>query len=127
MISVGEIRPAETASLDHARIVEIAERLGPGGADDFLCRAMEEIAVLLGEAERAYEAGHPVQLRAAAAQIAGHAASIGMSTLENAAGNMVDVARSNPSGAALAAVCYRMLRIGEQSFMALWELGDVSM
>ena len=125
--SVAELRPHEKAYLDHARIVEIGCRLGASAADDFMSQAMEEIAVLLGEAERAYEAGQLVRLRAAAAQIAGHAAAIGMASLERAAGSLVDVTRRNSPGAALAAVCHRMIRAGEQSLMAFWELGDVSL
>lgn len=126
MTAVRELRPSEEPRLDHARIVEIGCSMGPAAADDFICQTMEEIAVLLSEAERAYESGRFVALRAASQQIARHSAGIGMSTLERAATNL-SAASTRAGSASLAAVTDRMLRAGEQSFVALWQLGDASM
>lgn len=123
---VAEFRPRERAQLDHTHIVEIGYRLGPSRADDFICRTMEEIAVLLSEAQRAWEHGQFVRLRAAAVAIRKQAAGIGMRSLERASANMVECLERDQVGA-LPAVFRRMLRIGEQSFVAVWELGDVSL
>ena len=96
-------------------------RLGPIAAEDLISRTMEDLAVLLAQAGRAYEAGELNAVMVHAGRISEQAHHIGMTKLARVAGDVITLAHSQ-DGAALAAVVERLSRLGEKSLMAVWDL-----
>ncbi len=115
----------EPAQLDKNRLAEIVARLGPRGADDFVSRAMEELAVQLAKVHKGHHRGARNETAAAAAKIAGVAAHVGMAGLARVAGDVEQLAALNDT-VALGASVARLARVGESSLMTVWDLQDLS-
>lgn len=115
------ITPVETVRLDRDRIVELGMRLGPIAAEDLISRTMEDLAVLLAQVSRAYDAHDLDAVIGYAKRIGEQAQHIGMTKLARVAGDVLTLA-SRADAAALAAVVRRLARLGEKSLMAVWDL-----
>ena len=115
----------ETVRLDPDRLTTLYAQLGEDGAEDVICRAMEELAVRLTYAERMYRSGQTGDLRKSVRSMAAIAEQIGMNLLARVARDVtapIDPADDNELAAPLA----RLLRIGERSLSAVWEMRDLS-
>ena len=53
----------ETVRLDPDRLEQLYLRLGDAGADDVVCRAIEELAVRLSHTERLFRQGKAAEMR----------------------------------------------------------------
>jgi len=119
------LKQDETVRLDPDRLEELYVQLGEAGAEDVVCRALEELAVRLSHTERCYREGREADLHKSARSLVAISEQIGMGTLARAASNVVAcVDRGDP--VALAATLARLLRIGERSLSEIWELQDKS-
>lgn len=115
----------ERVRLDQDRLGELYAQLGEAGAEDVVCRAMEELAARLTQTARTYQQGALPDLRKSARSIAAIADQIGMQALARVARDVtacVDTGDSN----GLAATLARLMRIGERSLTAVWDLKDLS-
>lgn len=120
------LKPDETVRLDAGQLNDLYLELGDAGASDILCRAMDELAQRLTEAERQYRAGSFRDLRKTVRSLVGIADQVGMRMLAQAAMHVVDcVDRGDP--VALAATLDRLMRVGEQSLSAAWDLQGLSL
>lgn len=125
MAEVTILAQNEAVRVDSDKLEALYRQLGDAGAEDIVCRAMEELAVRLAQAERLYREGRLGDLRKTARLVVAIADQIGMQMLARVAGHVthcVDV--EDETG--LAAVLARLIRIGERSLTEIWELQDLS-
>ena len=115
----------EIVRLDSDRLGELYAQLGEAGAEDVVCRAMEELAVRLSHSERLFRQNEMSDLRKSARSLVAIAEQIGMHSVARVA---QDVTQCIDDGdrVALAATLARLLRIGERSLTAIWDLQDLS-
>tara|TARA_R110000737_G_scaffold13613_1_gene29474 strand:- start:199 stop:579 length:381 start_codon:yes stop_codon:yes gene_type:complete len=115
----------EVVRLDPDRLEALYLQLGESGAEDVVCRAMEEVAVRLSHTERLYRQDRMGDMRKSARSLVAIADQIGMNALARVSG---DVTRCIDAGdpVALAATLARLLRVGERSLTAVWDLQDVT-
>ncbi|MEY8837590.1 hypothetical protein AB9K41_00970 [Cribrihabitans sp. XS_ASV171] len=115
----------ESVRLDSDRLGGLYRQLGDAGAEDVVCRAIEELAVRLSACERHWRQQDWAGLRKCARSLIAIAEQIGMVALARVAG---DVTCSVDTGdrVATAATLYRLIRVGERSLTAVWDLQDLS-
>lgn len=116
---------SETVRLDPDRVGGLYRQLGDTGAEDVVCRAIEELAVRLAHCERLWRDRNLDELRKSARSLIAISEQIGMTALAQVAG---DVTRTIDAGdpVALGATLFRLVRIGERSLTAVWDLQDLS-
>lgn len=115
----------ERVRLDQDRLGELYAQLGEPGAEDVVCRAMEELAARLAHAARMYQQEELADLRKSARSMAAIADQIGMQLLARVARDVTACIDAG-DGNGLAATLARLLRIGEGSLTAVWDLRDLS-
>ncbi|SLN45621.1 hypothetical protein PEL8287_02347 [Roseovarius litorisediminis] len=115
----------ERVQLDPGRLKELYFQLGEAGAEDVVCRALEELAARLSHTERCYREMRLRDMRKSARSLIAIADQVGMQMLAQVAG---DVTASIDCGdqTALAATLSRLIRIGEGSLSKIWDLQDLS-
>lgn len=118
------LRQDEAVRLDSTRIVELVAQLGESGAEDVICRALEELAARLSHTERCHREGCTDDMRRSARSLIAISEQIGMQGLAQVAG---DVTHCIDRGdrIALAATLARLLRIGERSLGEMWNIQDL--
>ncbi|MFD3190762.1 hypothetical protein ACFMPD_10870 [Sedimentitalea sp. HM32M-2] len=125
MNHVTTLVPAETVRLDRDQLNALYLQLGQSGAEDVVCRAIEELAVRLSHCERLWRQRDDPALRKCARSLIAIAEQIGMNTLARVA-NDVTITTDSGDTAATAATLFRLIRIGERSLTAVWDLQDLS-
>jgi hypothetical protein len=115
------LKQDERVRLDPQRLDTLFDQLGETGAEDIVCRALEELAARLSHAERCYREGRIADMRKSSRSLIAIADQVGMSLLAGVAG---DVTASIDAGdhVALAATFARLLRIGERSLCEIWDV-----
>lgn len=124
MGNIIELRPDEPVRLDQDQLEMLVLQMGPQGADQMVSHAMEELAVLLARAERHHREGAVDRLREAVRALVAIAQKVGMTTLARVGRDVLYLAAGRDS-AAYCAVLARLLRIGESSLVAVWDLQDM--
>lgn len=125
MTNVIQLRLDETVRLDRGQIEVLYVQLGPAGADNLVAHAMEELAVELARLEKRHRAGRIEDVRNSARLVIAIAQQIGMTSLARVARDVLSLASGRDSAGYAAAVA-RLLRIGERSLVAVWDLQDMS-
>lgn len=115
----------EKVRLDSDRLVELYAQLGEVGAQDVVCRAMEELAVRLARIDEAHRAYRLSVLRKGAKSLIGIAEQVGMQRLADVARDVCHCA-DEMDPVALGATMARLMRIGDRSLTAVWDLQDLS-
>lgn len=116
---------AEPIRLNPDRLGELYCQLGEAGAEDVICRAIEELAVRLTHCDRLWRRNEQDALRKSARSLIAIADQIGMTALARVAGDVTDTIDAGDSVAG-AATLSRLIRIGERSLTAVWDLQDLS-
>ena len=111
----------ETVRLDPDRLQSLYDQLGEAGAEDVVCRAMEELAARLAMVERLFRLDHMPEMRKAVRALMGIADQIGMHTLCRVAWDVTRCIDSHDP-VALAATLSRLIRIGERSLTEIWDM-----
>ena len=119
------IRLYEKVHVDQDRLSELYVELGEAGAEDIVCRAMEELASRLSHCSHLHCAGNWIDLRKCVRSLIAIADQIGMVVLARVCGDVVKAIDAD-DGPAKAATLARLLRIGEQSLTAIWDLEDIT-
>ncbi|SMC53322.1 hypothetical protein SAMN06295998_102242 [Primorskyibacter flagellatus] len=116
---------SEPVRMESEQLDGLYSQLGVSGAEDVVCRAMEEIALRMNKAVRQFGDGELEDLRKNARSLVSIADQIGLSGLSTTAR---DVTHCIDDGdhVALSAVLNRFLRVGERSLTAIWDLRDIS-
>nr|WP_157021866.1 hypothetical protein [Zongyanglinia huanghaiensis] len=99
--------------------------MGEVGAEDVICRAIEELAVRLSHCERLWRQNDMPNLRKSARSLIAIADQIGMSAMAGIARDVTCVI-DDEDHAATAATLFRLLRVGERSLTAVWDQQDLS-
>ena len=123
-MSVSQLCPTETVSLDTELLDQMCIRLGHAKAESAICAAMEDIAVLLQYTGTLMKAGDVETLAITTSQIEGLALRTGMAKLARVA-NDVQRLSGRDDVNALAATVSRLRRVGEKSLLAIWNREDV--
>ncbi|THH37448.1 hypothetical protein E4Z66_06490 [Aliishimia ponticola] len=113
----------EPASLDHDQLGALYTQLGALGAEDVVRRAMEELALRLSHAERQYRQNDLAELRKGVRSLVAIAEQIGMQKVALVAADVRKTIDQNDD-VAIAATLARLLRVGERSLTAIWDLQD---
>lgn len=116
---------SESVRLDPERLGGLYRQLGDAGAEDVVCRAIEELAVRLSHCERHWRQGDWRSLRKCARSLIAIAEQIGMVALARVARSVTD-AVDNGDQVATSAVLFRLIRVGERSLTEVWDLQDMS-
>ncbi len=117
---VAELRPNSAVKVEQDRLEQLYEQLGQSGADGVVSRAMEELAIRLAKVEGCYKRGELEEMQRAARSMIAISEQIGMVTFAQVAEDVKSLAMSQ-DGAALAACVARLMRIGENSLLAVWD------
>lgn len=125
MKQVTALKPIEQVRIDTDRIETLFQDLGERGAEDVVCRAMEEIAARLCEAEQDYRAARYDRMRKGCRHLVGMAEEVGMPLMARVARDVTSRIDSG-DGTGLAACFARLLRIAERSLSELWDRPDSS-
>ncbi|MGZ2255830.1 hypothetical protein [Roseobacter sp. A03A-229] len=125
MDQVLKIGLKETVHVDQDRLAALYAELGEAGAEDVVCRAMEEMALRLSHCSRLHTASNMDELRKCARSLIAIGDQIGMHALTRVAGDVI-CAIDARDGPAVAATLARLIRIGEQSLTAIWDLQDIT-
>ena len=115
----------ESVRIDPDRLGALYRQLGERGAEDVVCRAIEELAVRLSQCSKMLRADDTVALRKNARTVLAISEQVGMMALARVAGD-VTIAIDQDDRVALAATFTRLMRIGERSLTAVWDLQDLS-
>ena len=115
----------EGVRLDPDCLWALISELGETGAEEVICKAMEELSVRLADIRRQAEHGQTLALIRSARLSRKIAEQIGMASLARVAG---DVAATAAAGdhIGLAATLARLDRIGDRSLHAIWEINDMT-
>ena len=122
---ISTLMPLEPIRLDPDRLSELYCQLGEAAAEDVICRAIEELAVRLTYCNRLWRLNETDELRKSARSLIAIAEQIGMTTLARVAGDVTQAIDAQDS-IAEAAILSRLIRIGERSLTAVWDLQDLS-
>jgi hypothetical protein len=119
------LKQDEMVRLNANRLDELYAQLGESGAEDVVCRALEELAVRLSHTERCHREQQLADMRKSARSLVAISEQIGMQMLSRVAADVTHcVDACDP--VATAATLSRLLRIGERSLSEVWEMQDLS-
>lgn len=125
MEDVRTLAQAEQVRLDPDRLGALYRQMGEANAEEVICRAVEELAVRMTQAERLWRAGDWSELRKGVRSLIAIADQVGMTKLSAVAADVTQSIDNNDAVAA-AATLTRLLRVGERSLTAVWDLQDLS-
>jgi hypothetical protein len=123
--NITQLRLSENVKVDHDRLDALYSEMEQAAAEDMVCRAMEELALRMAQCDRFYRASDFDGLCKASRSLIAIADQIGMTVMARVARDVSDCAKSqNP--VPLAATLARLMRTGEESLTAIWDLQDVT-
>lgn len=115
----------ENVRVDQDRLGALYAQLGEAGAEDVVYRAMEELALRLSHCNRLFASENWTELRKCVRSLAAIADQIGMHILARVSQDVIHCIDMEDI-IALAATLSRLLRIGERSLTAIWDLQDIT-
>lgn len=125
MAHVSVLQVEDEIRLDPDRLGALYYQLGDQGAEDVVCRAMEELAVRLADVDARFrEADWGAVARLSRSLIA-IADQIGMVGLARVAGDVAQSAKAEDFPA-IAATLARLGRIADRSLTEVWDAQDLS-
>ncbi|MFT6674941.1 MAG: hypothetical protein ACJAVM_001127 [Sulfitobacter sp.] len=120
-MQVLQFRPTEQINVNQDRLGALYSQLGEAGAEDVVCRALEDLARRLTQCENHFRDAEWDHLRKSARSLIAISDQIGMADLAKVAGDVALCIDKNDA-TALAATLSRMFRIGERSLTAIWDI-----
>lgn len=115
------LMPRDVLRIDPEPLARLQVALGPQGAEDVVCRALEDISHRLRRLSEAHLARDLDKVSRGARSIAAVSAQIGLRDLALVAGHVLDCAGRDETDA-LAATLARLFRVGRR---AVTEIGQV--
>ncbi len=110
--------------LDATQLETLVAQLGETGAEDVICRALEELAARLSHTERCHSEGRIDDMRRSARSLIAISEQIGMQKLAQVAGDVTHCI-DRADLVALAATLARLLRVGARSLGEMWDIQDL--
>lgn len=123
--NITQLRLSEHVKVDHDRLDALYSEMDHAAAEDMVCRAMEELALRMAQCDRLYRASDFEELRKSSRSLIAIADQIGMTVMARVARDVADCARLRDP-VPLAATLARLMRTGEESLTAIWDLQDVT-
>jgi hypothetical protein len=125
VVKLAVLHHEEGVRLNPECLVALYAELGHAGAEQVVCRAMEELSARLTEMQRFADEGKSAALKRSARLLIKVAEQIGMITFARVAGDVIEATEANdPAGQA--ATLARLIRIGDRSLTAVWDLRDMT-
>ena len=125
MSNITELRLSEHVHVDHNRLNALYTEMDPAMAEDVVCRAMEELALRMAHCDRLFRAGDLDGVRKSSRSLIAIADQIGMNVMARVAGDVTNCATTRDQ-VALSATLSRLMRTGEESLTAIWDLQDIT-
>jgi len=119
------LRHEETVRINPDRLTELFLNLGETAAEEFICRAVEDLAIKISEIKRAASNKQYDLLQLSSEQVAEIATRVGLTSLARVALD-VDYCLKIETDTALSAIVARLIRIGEMSLLKVWDERDLS-
>lgn len=113
----------EPIRLDPDSLESLYAQLGPAGAENVVCRAMEELALRLADLATLHRAGRLPELSRVARSLIAIAEQVGLEGFARVAGDVAQCANAADTVALGATIC-RLERIGDRSLTAVWDMQD---
>lgn len=126
MSSVVQLRQRETVSVDSIHISAMFRRLGPACAEAAIVGGIEALSSQMRKIDPALRAGDIQTIPAQVQDCRTLALDLGLVSLATVLGALADACR-NTDIVAVAALWDRVKRIGDRSFVDLWELPQLQM
>ena len=123
--NITQLRLSEHVKVDHDRLDALYSEMEHATAEDMVCRAMEELALRMAQCDRLYRASDFDGLRKASRSLIAIADQIGMTVMARVASDVAECAKYKDP-VPLAATLARLMRTGEESLTAIWDLQDVT-
>ena len=123
--NITQLRLKEHVQVDHDRLDALYSEMDHAAAEDMVCRAMEELALRMAQCDRLYRASQFDELRKSSRSLIAIADQIGMTKMARVARDVSDCAKLNDP-VPLAATLSRLMRTGEESLTAIWDLQDIT-
>lgn len=123
--NIKQLRLSETVRVDQDRLDALYAEMDPIAAEEMVCRAMEELALRMAHCDRLYRADKLDELHKSSKSLIAIADQIGMDVMARVAGDVAACA-SVGDRTALASTLSRLLRTGEGSLSAIWDLQDIT-
>lgn len=123
--NITQIRLAEKVQVNFDRLDALYSEMDPINAEDVVCRAMEELALRMAHCERLFRADDLECLHKASKSLIAIADQIGMGVMSQVARDVALCAAAGDK-TALSATMGRLLRTGEGSLTAIWDLQDIT-
>ena len=120
-----QMRPTEQVSVDQERLGTLYAQLGEAGAEDVVCRAMEELALRMSHCDRLFRESNWDDLRKNSRSLIAIADQVGLQKLGLVASDVMSTIDQHDE-VAVAATLTRLIRIGERSLTAIWDTQDMS-
>lgn len=111
--------------MDATLLETLCTDLGPHGAEDVVCRAMEELGQMLFQVNEQALSGRRDQLHKTLRRLGAISDQIGLCGLSQVARDVIACIEYGDL-VAEAATLARLSRTGERSLSALWDLQDLS-
>ena len=125
VVEVTRLPLGEAVRLDPDRLGALYRQLGATAAEDVVCRAVEDLALRLSQTEEHWHRQDWAGLRKGVRSVIAIADQVGMTALARVAGDVTRAIDRNDA-VATAATLARLLRVGERSLTAVWDLRDLS-
>ncbi|MEX0283901.1 MAG: hypothetical protein AB3N23_04760 [Paracoccaceae bacterium] len=94
-------------------------------AEDMICRAVADLAATISKCESLLRAGNLTQLAQVTAAVVLAAEQLGMTKLKAVADQTLDCVHNNDR-VAIAATLSRLIRVGDVSLCAVWDVEGLS-
>lgn len=125
MAQISVLAHDDAVQLDADQLGALYAQLGEASADTVVSRALEELANRLSLIERSYYQNNRGAVAKAAKGLVGIADQIGMTSLSRSAEAVTQLAQGRDEPA-LAAALARLVRNGDRSLTAIWEIQDLN-
>ena len=122
---VADLRFEDEIGLDRSSLETLFMQLGPTGAEDVVCRAMEELASRLAELRDYHDRNAFQELARRARSLIAIADQVGLISLAEVAADVMTCA-NRLDIPALAATLSRLERVGDRSLTAVWDQRDLT-
>ena len=119
-----QIRPTEQVYVDQERLGLLYTQLEVG-AEDVVCRAMEELALRLSHCKKLHKDQDRAGLRKSVHRLIAIAEQVGMALVAQVATDVM-ICIDAGDDIATAATLSRLIRSGERSLTAIWDLPDIT-
>lgn len=119
------LRPEEPARFNPDRLDRLCDEVGEVRAEHEVASALEVIGRRLGDIRDIDPFADPQALAGPVRALAAASERIGMSTLSRVARD-IEICIGTCDRVAVAATYMRLLRVGERSIKAIWDLEDAS-